>query len=151
MRCEWVKAGMAGIALLVLMPAIASAQATGMAGIVRDTTGAVLPGVTVEAASPVLIERVRTVATDNEGQYKIIDLRPGQYKVTFTLPGFATVVRDGIDLPAGFTATVSVEMKVGAVEESVTVSGQASTVDVQSVREQTVLSNNTLDGLPSQR
>src|SRR5882724_10391782 len=84
----------------VVLPATAFAQASGIAGVVRDTSGAVMPGVTVEASSPALIERVRTVTTDTQGQYKIVDLRPGVYVVTFTLPGFSTVVREGVDLPA---------------------------------------------------
>src|ERR1700674_3006909 len=95
--------------LLILAPGMLWAQST-IAGVVRDTSGAVLPGVTVEAASPVLIEKARTVVTDGEGAYRIIDLRPGPYTVTFSLLGFSTVKRDGIDLPPAFTATVSVEM-----------------------------------------
>src|SRR5436190_8394391 len=98
-----LKSAMTAAASLALLPATASAQATGLAGVVKDASGGVLPGVTVEAASPVLIEKVRTVTTDEQGQYKIIDLRPGAYTVTFTLTGFATVKREGIDLPAGFT------------------------------------------------
>src|SRR5205085_1175457 len=96
----------------------ASAQAAGaIAGVVRDTSGAVMPGVTVEASSPALIEKVRSVVTDAEGQYKIIDLRPGTYTVTFTLAGFSTVRREGVELSAGFTATINGELKVGALEE----------------------------------
>jgi hypothetical protein len=113
-----------------MVPTTASAQ-SGIAGVVRDTTGAVLPGVTVEAASPALIEKVRTVVTNTEGQYNIVDVRPGAYSVTFTLTGFSNVRREGIDLPAGFTATVNAEMRVGGVEETVTVSGQAPTVDIR--------------------
>src|SRR5207302_756817 len=101
------------------------------AGVGKDTTGAVLPGVTVEASSPALIEKVRTVVSDASGQYKVIDLRPGTYSVTFTLPGFSTVKRDGIELTAGFTATVNGELRVGRVEENVTVSGQSPVVDTQ--------------------
>src|SRR6476660_2339007 len=87
----------------------AFAQTSGIAGVVRDPSGAVMPGVTVEASSPALIAPVRTVTTDTQGQYKIVDLRPGTYTVTFTLPGFSTVKREGIELPATFVATVSVE------------------------------------------
>src|SRR4051794_617993 len=102
-----------------------SAQgAGGIAGVVRDTSGAVLPGVTVEASSPSLIEKVRLVVTDAEGQYKIIDLRPGTYTVTFTLTGFSTVRREGIALSAGFTASVNIDLRVGGLEETITVSGQ---------------------------
>ena len=96
----------------MLTPVVAWAQ-SGIAGVVKDTSGAVLPGVTVEAASPALIEKARTVVTDGLGQFKIIDLRPGVYTVTFTLPGFSSVKRDGLDLPSSFTATVNAEMKVG--------------------------------------
>src|SRR6267142_1157497 len=146
-----LKSAMTAVASLALLPTLVLAQATGLAGVVKDATGGVLPGVTVEAASPALIEKARTATTDEQGQYKVIDLRPGRYVITFTLSGFTTVVREGIDLPAGFTATVNAELRVGAVEETITVSGQASTVDVQSVRTQTVLANDTLSSLPSQR
>src|SRR5436305_3501938 len=98
-----------------LMPAAASAQSatTGaIAGVVKDTTGAVLPGVTVEAASPALIEKVRTVVTDDQGNYKIVDLRPGPYTVTFTLAGFSVVKREGLQMSSGFTANVNAELKV---------------------------------------
>src|SRR6266853_25016 len=139
------------VGLLALLSTSVWAQATGLAGVVKDNTGGVLPGVTVEAASPALIEKVRTVTTDEQGQYKVIDLRPGAYKITFSLTGFATVVRQGIDLPAGFTATVNADLRIGGVEETITVSGSSPTVDVQSVRAQTVLSNSVLDSLPSQR
>src|SRR6187455_2058967 len=94
------------VALAVLMPTIAFAQAT-ITGTVKDTSGAVLPGVTVEAASPVLIEKVRTVVTDGTGQFRVVDLRPGTYSVTFTLPGFNTFKRDGVELAGTFNATVS--------------------------------------------
>src|SRR5438105_1229266 len=112
------------IVLLVglLLPVVARAQGgSGIAGIVRDTTGAVLPGVTVEVASPALIEKVRTVVTDDQGLYKIIDLRPGIYTVTFTLPGFSTVKREGLELATSVTATVNAELRVGALEETITV------------------------------
>jgi Carboxypeptidase regulatory-like domain len=98
--------------LLVLMPAATYAQAS-IAGIVKDSSGAVLPGVTVEAASPALIEKARSVVTDATGQYRIVDLRPGTYSVTFTLAGFSTVKREGVELTGSFTATVSPELKVG--------------------------------------
>ena len=135
---------------LLLVSATASAQVLGggIAGVARDTSGAVLPGVTVEAASPALIEKVRTVVTDGQGLYRIVDLRPGPYTVTFTLPGFSTFKREGIELAAGTTATVNAEMKVGALEETITVSGEAPVVDTQTVREQTTLSRGTLDAIP---
>ena len=120
------------------LPAAAWAQSA-IAGVVKDTTGAVMPGVTVEAASPALIEKVRSVVTDGQGQYKIVDLRPGVYAVTFTLPGFNTVKRDGVELPTNFTATINGELRVGALEETVTVSGLSPVVDVQNAVQQTVL------------
>ena len=111
-------------ALLVPSAARAQSGTTGaIAGIVRDATGAVLPAVTVEAASPALIEKVRVVTSDEQGNYRIVDLRPGTYSVTFTLPGFASFKRDGIELTTGFTATVNAELRVGAQEETVTVTG----------------------------
>ncbi len=115
----------------------------------KDTSGAVMPGVTVEAASPALIEKVKTVVTDAQGQYKILDLRPGTYTVTFTLPGFSTVKREGFELSTAFTATVNAELKVGALEETVTVSGQAPVVDTQNVIQQQTLARSVLDALPT--
>jgi hypothetical protein len=137
-------------AWLAFAPAAALAQSA-IAGVVRDATGAVLPGVTVEASSPALIERVRTVTTDAAGLYRIIDLRPGVYTVTFTLGGFNTVKREGIELPANFTATINTEMRVGAIEESVTVTGESPVVDVKSATQQQVLSRDLLDAVPTGR
>ena len=124
-QIAWVS-GVA-LALLIMIPGMSFAQ-SGIAGVVRDTSGAVLPGVTVEAASPVLIEKVRSSITGSDGTYTIQDLRPGVYSVTFSLAGFNTVKRDGIELPAAFTATVSVAMQVGAIEETITVTGSAPLV-----------------------
>ena len=120
-------------------------------GSVRDTSGAVLPGVTVEATSPALIEKVRTAVSDSTGQYRIEDLRPGTYTVTFTLPGFSTFEREGIELTGSFTATINAEMRVGALEETVTVTGESPIVDVQSARRQTVLNNDVLKAIPTVR
>ena len=117
----------------------------------KDESGGVLPGVSVEAASPVLIEKVRTGVTDDQGRYSIVDLRPGVYKVTFSLPGFSTVVRDGIDLPSSFTATVNADMKVGALEETITVSGQTPLVDVQQAARMQVITRDIIDNLPTTR
>jgi hypothetical protein len=122
-----------------------------IAGVVRDTTGGVLPGVTVEASSPALIEQSRTVVTDTQGLYRIIELRPGTYTVTFTLPGFGTFRREGIELTTGFTATVNAELRVGSVEESITVTGAAPLVDTQNVMTQNAFSTETLDSLPSSK
>src|SRR5262245_59639268 len=107
-RSTWLRVASAALFLL-LAPAAARAQSA-IAGIVTDTTGAVLPGVTVEAASPALIEKVRSGVTDGQGNYKVTDLRPGTYTVTFTLPGFATVVREGLRLEADFTANVTAQL-----------------------------------------
>src|SRR4029453_8530262 len=106
---------------LVALPALSFAQGS-IAGVVRDTSGAVLPGVTVEASSPALIEKTRSVVTDAQGQYKIVDLRPGTYAVTFSLTGFATVKREELALSAAVTLPINAEMKVGAIEETITVS-----------------------------
>jgi hypothetical protein len=127
---------------------LAQGSAGSIGGNVRDATGSVLPGVTVEAASPALIEKVRTVVTDDQGNYKIVDLRPGTYSVTFALTGFSTLKREGIELNAGFTATVNADMKVGALEERVNVSGSTPIVDVQNSRVQQVVSGEVLDALP---
>ncbi len=132
---------------MLLAPAAARAQ-SGIAGVVKDTSGGVIPGVTVEASSPVLIEKVRTVVTDDHGQYKILDLRPGTYSVVFTLPGFNTYKREGIELSADFTATVNSELSVGALEESVTVSGESPVVDVHNAVAQQVLPQKLLDAVP---
>jgi hypothetical protein len=141
----------AALAVAWLVPAISWAQNGAIAGVVRDPSGAVLPGVTIEAASPALIEKVRSASTDGEGQYKILDLRPGIYTVTFTLPGFKTVVRDKLELNAGGTLNITAEMAVGAVEETVTVSGQTPLVDIQNVQQHRVTSQDVIQGLPSAR
>src|SRR3989442_8016903 len=127
-----------GFACLLFVPAAARAQSA-IAGVVKDSSGAVLPGVTVEASSDVLIEKTRSVVTNGQGQFTIVDLRPGVYSLSFTLPGFSVFKRDGIELPANFTATINADMKVGALEESLTVSGASAVVDVQSTARTTVL------------
>jgi hypothetical protein len=139
-----------GFVWLMLLPTQAAAQSA-IAGLVTDNTGAVLPGVTVEAASPVLIEKSRTVVSDGQGRYTIVNLRPGTYRVTFTLTGFGTVVRDGLLLPGDFTATLNAQLSVGALEESVTVSGQSPMVDVQSSARTQVITRDLLDALPTPR
>ena len=127
----------------------AQGVATGsIAGVVKDTSGAVLPGVTVEASSPALIERSRTAVTDDQGAYKIVDLRPGVYTVTFTLSGFGAVRREGIELTSNFTAPINVEMKVGSLEETITVTGQSPVVDTQNTVQQRVIAKDVLDALP---
>jgi hypothetical protein len=134
----------------VLVPTAARAQSA-IAGIVKDTSGAILPGVTVEATSDVLIERTRSVITDGQGQYKIIDLRPGVYVVTFTLTGFQTLKRENVNLPAEFTATINADMRVGAIEESVTVSAASPVVDVTTAVHTQVLNRDTIDSIPTGR
>src|SRR5262247_1680128 len=140
----------ASIWITVLVPTSALAQSA-IAGVVKDPSGAVLPGVTVEAASDVLIEKTRAVVTNGQGQYLIVDLRPGVYSLSFTLTGFSSLKRDRIELPANFTATINAELKIGALEESVTVSGESPVVDVQSAARTTVLSRETLDPIPTGR
>ena len=112
---------------LTLLPTSLYAQAS-ITGVVKDTSGAVLPGVTVEASSPALIEKVRTAVSDGNGQYRIVDLRAGTYAVTFTLTGFSTVKREDIELTGAFTATVNADLKVGTVAETITVSGETPIV-----------------------
>jgi len=136
------------IASFVLLPAMAQAQSV-FTGTVKDTSGAVMPGVTVEAASPVLIEKVKSAITDENGLYRIVDLRPGTYSLTFTLPGFNTITRAAIELQSNFTATISVELSVGTLQESVTVSGASPVVDVQSNVKQQVMSREVLDAVPT--
>src|SRR5688572_10208983 len=128
------------VSFLFLLPASAFAQAT-LTGTVRDTSGAVLPGVTVEASSPALIEKVRTAVADGTGQFRIVDLRPGTYVLTATLPGFVTVRREGIELTGTQTLTFPLETRVGGVEETITVTGETPVVDVQSARREVVLDN----------
>jgi len=127
------------------------ARAQTIAGVVKDDSGAVLPGVAVEVSSPALIEKTRTAFTDGAGQYKVVSLSPGIYTVTFTLTGFSVIKREGIELSTDFTANVNAELKVGALEETITVSGTSPLVDVQSVTKQTVLTREVLDVLPTPR
>ncbi len=145
-----LRVGCAVLALLVLVPAAAFAQAS-ITGVVKDASGAVLPGVTVEASSPALIEKTRSSVTDGAGQYRIVDLRAGTYTVTFTLTGFSSVKRDGIELTGSFTASINADMKVGAIEETITVSGETPIVDTQSVRRQVTVSNDVISSMPAAR
>lgn len=140
----------ASLAILTVLPLTADAQST-ILGVVKDSSGAVLPGVTVEASSEVLIEKVKTVVTDGEGKYRIVDLRPGTYAVTFTLTGFNTFRRDEVQLPAEFTSTINAELKVGALEETVTVTGESPIVDVSTAVHTQVLDRETIDVIPTGR
>ena len=145
-----VKCVLAVLGALVLFPSASQAQSS-IAGVVKDSTGAFMPGVTVEAASPALIEKLRTVVTDERGAYLIVDLRPGTYTVTFTLQGFTTFKREALELPSNFTATVNADLRVGALEETVTVSGASPVVDVQSTAKTQVLNHDQLDSIPTGR
>src|SRR4051812_11834054 len=139
-----------GLACLILLPTLAAAQSQ-IAGTVKDESGGVLPGVTVEASSPALIEKVKSAVSDANGRFTIVDLGQGVYKVTFTLTGFSTVARAGLERPANFTATVNADMKVGALEETITVSGQTPLVDVQQAAKTQVITRDIIDSLPSTR
>jgi hypothetical protein len=135
---------------LCLASRMAFAQAS-ITGTVKDASGGVLPGVAVEASSDVLIEKVRSATTDSTGQYRIVDLRPGVYTVTVAIVGFNTFKREGIELSGTFTATVNAELRVGALEETVTVTGESPIIDTQSVRRQTILGNDVISSLPAAR
>src|SRR5262245_10905437 len=148
-RKQW-RVGFFVFSCLLMLASHARAQSA-FVGVVRDTTGAVLPGVTVEASSPVLIEKTKSALTDAQGQYRIVDLRPGTYTVTFTLPGFSTVRREEVQLQADFTSPLNAELKVGSVEETVTVAGQWPGGDVQGAARPQVLNRGELDALPSGR
>ena len=132
------------------VPGTAAAQSA-IAGVARDATGGVLPGVTVEVSSPALIEKTRAAVTDQSGQYRIVDLRPGTYSVTFTLAGFSAVRREGVILDANFTAPVNAEMRVGELTETITVSGESPIVDVQNTMRREVVNRELLDALPTGR
>ncbi|HEY9464822.1 MAG TPA: TonB-dependent receptor, partial [Vicinamibacterales bacterium] len=146
-RVLCVAVALAGI---LLLPKSVHAQAT-IAGVIRDASAAVLPGVTVEASSPALIEKNRTVVSDGTGQYRITDLPPGTYSVTFSLTGFSTVKREDVAVSGSGVMTINADMRVGALEETLTVTGQAPIVDTQSVRREVVLNNETLSTLPATR
>jgi Carboxypeptidase regulatory-like domain len=135
---------------IVMLPASAFAQAT-LAGVAKDASGAVLPGVTVEAASAALIEKTRSAITDGTGQYQIVDLRPGTYAVTFTLSGFSAVKREGVEISGSGTITINADMKVGNVTETINVTGETPIVDIQSSKRQAVLENKVINELPVAR
>jgi len=144
------KALLAVFAFVLLLPLSAFAQAS-ITGVVKDASGAVLPGVTVEATSPELIEKTRTALTDQTGQYRIVDLRAGSYTVTFSLTGFNSVRRENIELTGSFTPVVNGDLKVGAIAETVTVTADTPVVDTQSVRRQTTIGNDLISVIPAAR
>ena len=139
------------VACVGVLSTTAYAQSSSITGVVRDASGAVLPGVTVEAASPELIEKVRSAISDGTGQYRIIDLRPGTYSLTVTLPGFNTVKREGIELIGSQTLTIPIELRVGGVEETITVTGESPVVDVTNPHREIVLNNETIQAIPATR
>ena len=136
--------------LVAFAPIMAYAQAS-ITGVVRDASGGVLPGVTVETTSPALIEKSRTVVTDGNGQYRFEALRPGSYALTFTLSGFSTVRREGVELTGSFVATIDVELRVGALQETITVTGESPLVDVQRTTQQRVFDSSTIEAIPAGR
>ncbi|MBM3808913.1 MAG: TonB-dependent receptor [Acidimicrobiia bacterium] len=135
----------------LLTPIVASAQTSTISGTVRDSSGGVLPGVTVEASSPALIEKARSTVTSGSGSYSIVALRPGTYTVKFELPGFSTVIREGIELTSDFTATINIDLKVGALEETLTVTGESPIVDTRSITQRVVMTAEVREALPTGR
>src|SRR5712691_3620773 len=137
------------LVFLVVLGSLASAQST-ISGVVRDTSGAVMAGVRVEAASEALIERSRSVATSGDGRYAIVDVRPGLYTMTFSLEGFSTI-KQQVTVPSNVSVPVDAEMKVGSVGETVNVEATVATVDVENVAHPQVLSRADMDAIPSAR
>lgn len=138
------------VLVATLIPASAYAQAS-IAGSIRDASGAALPGVTVDVTSPALIEKTRTAVADDRGVFRIVNLPPGRYTVTFSLEGFRQLQRDGVELTGAFTAQIDAELSVGGLSETLTVTGETPIVDVQSVRRQTTISNDVLTSIPTAR
>jgi hypothetical protein len=136
---------------MLAWPAVAGAQTSAISGVVRDESGGALPGVTVEVASPALIEKVRTTVTDGQGRYNVVSLRPGLYTVTFSLTGFGNVIREGIELTSDFTANVNADMKVGTLQESITVTGESPIVDTTAITQRHVMTRDVLDAMPTGR
>src|SRR5689334_17461205 len=137
--------------LTLFAPTTASAQTSGIAGTVKDTSGAVLPGVTVEVSSPALIEKTRSAVTDGTGQFQITNLPSGTYGVSYALEGFNTVKRDGVVLTGSFAATVNAELRVGSLAETITVTGETPIVDVQNTTGEKVMTKDIIDSIPNGR
>ncbi len=148
---RWLAVRFLAVLCLLLTPIVASAQTSTISGTVRDASGGVLPGVTVEAASPVLIEKTRSTVTSGSGTYSILALRPGTYTVTFSLPGFGNVVREGVELTSDFTATINADLKVGTLEETLTVTGESPIVDTTSITQRVVMTAEVREALPTGR
>ena len=148
-RFNAIRFVLASFLILGLLSSIAAAQST-ISGQVRDSSGAVMAGVKVEATSPALIEGSRSAITNGEGRYAIVDVRPGTYTVTFALAGFAPY-RQTVEVPSNVTVPVDGEMKVGAVGETVNVEARVATVDVETVARPQVLTRNDMDALPTAR
>ena len=138
------------IAIILLIPRMALAQAT-IAGVVRDASSAVLPGVRVEVSSPVLIDKTRTVTTDTTGQYRITDLPPGSYSMTFSLGGFSSVTQEGLVVSGSGVIPVNAQLRMGTLQETVTVTAHSPIVDTQSTRREVVLSAQTINTLAATR
>ena len=143
------------VSVVLTMPSLVAAQGAlergTLTGTVRDASGGVLPGVTVEAASPALIEKIRTAVTDSAGVYRIVNLDPGTYALTFSLEGFSQVKRENIEVRGSATLTIPTEMRVGSITETVIVSGESPVVDVQSTRREAVVDGDVIAVLPGTR
>ena len=136
---------------LSLLPSAYAEAQSSIAGEITDDIGGVLPGVTVEASSPALIEGSRLVVSDGAGKYSIIDLRPGVYDVRFVLPGFSTVVREAVEVLAGVSVPINARMAVGTLQETITVSGATPVVDIQQATQHSVIDRETIQALPTNR
>lgn len=137
---------------VIFTPLMSMAQGTSAAsitGVVRDESGGVLPGVTIELSSPVLIEKVRSTVSDSDGAYRIAELRPGTFVVTFSLQGFSALRREGIELSPSFTATINVVLKVGSLQETITVSGQTPLIDTSTLTQQKTITRELLTAVPT--
>src|ERR1700676_311848 len=141
-RARVVSGGLVAFLLLVLGPSAWAQQTlSGLSGVVKDAAGMPVAGAIVEAASPALIERVRSVVTDGSGQYKITDLQPGAYTVTVKAPGFSTLTQNGVDLPAAFVATVNANLQTGNPNETITVTATVTLVDTRSTQQNLLVSD----------